>query len=184
MRIRIVAIVLTLLFSPVFYGAARAQQAKPAVKPAAPAKAAATTKAKDDTGRVKVSKEFLNATWKKIQKKQFEVQKATTVAGVRGAEAEDEVMGKLYYRGSGKEPTRKSLKEAIDVLQKSVADNPNSPDVAQTKLYIGQCQSLLGNADEAARTYNEVIKQFPDTDWSVTAKKELDRLPKGPSQSK
>lgn len=179
MRFRMIVVVLTLLFVPAFYVAAWAQQAKPTAKAAAPA-----ARAKDDTAKVKLSKEFLNATWKKIQKKEFEVQKATTVAGVRGAEAEDEVMGKLYYRGSGKEPTRKRLKEAIDALQKSLSDNPRAPDAAQTKLYVAQCQSLLGNADEAARTYNDIIKQFPDTEWSVTAKKELDLLPKGSSQGK
>ncbi len=179
MKIKMAVVVLTLLLAPAFYAAVWAQQAKPTAKAAVTA-----ARSKDDTVKVKLSKEFLNATWKKIQKKEFEVQKATTVAGVRGAEAEDEVMGKLYYRGSGKEPTRKRLKEAIDALQKSVAANPDSPDAAQTKLYIAQCQSLLGSAEDATRTYNEIIKQFPETEWSASAKKELDVLSRGPGQGK
>ena len=134
--------------------------------------------AKDDTATVKTSKQFMNSTWKKIQKKTFEVQKATTVAGVRGAEAEDEVLNRLYYKGSGKAPTRKQLKEMIDILQKGIDANPKAPDVGETKLYIAQCYTLLGNTDEATKIYNEIIKESPDSEWSVSAKKELSRLTK------
>ena len=53
------------------------------------------TEAAKDTAKVKVSKAFLNR-WKSIQKvtkqKAYETQQTRTVAGVRGAEAEDKVL--------------------------------------------------------------------------------------------
>lgn len=41
--------------------------------------------------------------WEEIKEvtiKDYEIEKVTTVAGVRGAEAEDEALNKLYYRKS------------------------------------------------------------------------------------
>jgi len=44
-----------------------------------------------------------NTIWEEIKEvtiKDYEIEKVTTVAGVRGAEAEDEALNKLYYRKS------------------------------------------------------------------------------------
>jgi hypothetical protein len=44
-----------------------------------------------------------NTIWEEIKEvttKEYEIEKVTTVAGVRGAEAEDEALNKLYYRKS------------------------------------------------------------------------------------
>ena len=44
-----------------------------------------------------------NTIWDEIEEvttKEYEVEKITTTAGVRGAEAEDEALNKLYYRKS------------------------------------------------------------------------------------
>ena len=44
-----------------------------------------------------------NTVWEEIKEvtiKDYEIEKVTTVAGVRGAEAEDEALNKLYYRKS------------------------------------------------------------------------------------
>ena len=46
-----------------------------------------------------------NTVWNEIEEvttKEYEVEKVTTVAGVRGAEAEDEALHHLYYRQSMK----------------------------------------------------------------------------------
>ncbi|MDA0747964.1 MAG: hypothetical protein O2954_15695, partial [bacterium] len=62
-----------------------------------------------DTASVKVSSSFLNR-WKKIQtvasKQAYETQQTRTVAGVRGAEAEDAVLDQLYYKGGVRYPSR------------------------------------------------------------------------------
>ena len=44
-----------------------------------------------------------NTVWEEIKEvtiKDYEIEKVTTVAGVRGAEVEDEALNKLYYRKS------------------------------------------------------------------------------------
>ena len=49
-----------------------------------------------------------NTVWNEIEEvttKEYEVEKVTTVAGVRGAEAEDEALHHLYYRQSMKGPS-------------------------------------------------------------------------------
>jgi len=46
-----------------------------------------------------------NTIWEEIEEittKEFEVEKVTGVAGVRGAEAEDEILSYLYYRLNSK----------------------------------------------------------------------------------
>jgi hypothetical protein len=45
--------------------------------------------------------EWDNTVWNEIEEvttKEYEVEKVTTVAGVRGAEAEDEILTFLWYR--------------------------------------------------------------------------------------
>ena len=58
--------------------------------------------------KVKVSSAFLNR-WKKIQtvakNRAHETQQTRTVAGVRGAEAEDAVLDQLYYKGGVRYPS-------------------------------------------------------------------------------
>ena len=46
----------------------------------------------------------------------YEVEKVTAVAGVRGAEAEDEALYHLYYRQSMKGPSKVELNKALGKL--------------------------------------------------------------------
>ena len=46
----------------------------------------------------------------------YEVEKVTAVAGVRGAEAEDEALHHLYYRQSMKGPSKVELNKALGKL--------------------------------------------------------------------
>jgi len=61
-----------------------------------------------------------NTVWNEIEEvttKEYEVEKVTTVAGVRGAEAEDEALHHLYYRQSMKGPSQLELKKAYGKLK-------------------------------------------------------------------
>lgn len=125
---------------------------------------------------------WANTVWKKVnnvakEKRSFQVEKATTVAGVRGSEAEDNLVKQLYYRGGGNYPSRLELKNAIDILQNSIKAAPNDPSVPESKFFIAQCQQQLGDANDAVDTYREIIKYFPDSPFAANAKEELKKLP-------
>ena len=60
-----------------------------------------------------------NTVWNEIQDVVdvgYEVEKVTAVAGVRGAEAEDEALALLYYRRSMKELSKLDLQKALGKL--------------------------------------------------------------------
>ena len=60
-----------------------------------------------------------NTVWEEIQDvvdEGYEVEKITAVAGVRGAEAEDEALALLYYRKSMKGLTELELRKALGKL--------------------------------------------------------------------
>ena len=60
-----------------------------------------------------------NTVWNEIQDvvdEGYEVEKVTAVAGVRGAEAEDEALKLLYYRKSMKGLTELELRKALGKL--------------------------------------------------------------------
>ena len=61
-----------------------------------------------------------NTIWDEIEEvttKEYEVEKVTTTAGVRGAEAEDEALNKLYYRKSMRKLTLVDLNKAYGKLK-------------------------------------------------------------------
>ena len=86
-----------------------------------------------------------NTVWEEIQEVTdvyYEVEKVTPVAGVRGAEAEDEALALLYYRRSMKRLTlldkRKAygkLKNRRDVIFKN---DPSSPEIEKLEMYMRQ----------------------------------------------
>ena len=60
-----------------------------------------------------------NTVWEEIQdvtSVEYEVEKVTAVAGVRGAEAEDEALALLYYRKSMKGLSKLDLQKALGKL--------------------------------------------------------------------
>jgi TolA-binding protein len=146
------------------------EPSKEEVKPAPAAK---------DTAKVKVSSAFLNR-WKKIQKvtkkQAYETQQTRTVAGVRGAEAEDAVLDQLYYKGGVRYPSRVDLKNAISQLQEAIKADPDAKAVPEQKYFIAQCHSQLGETDIAKATYNDLIKNHSGTDWAREAQAEIDKF--------
>ena len=58
---------------------------------------------KEEEAELDLDAMWENTVWEEIKEvtiKDYEIEKVTTVAGVRGAEAEDEALNKLYYRKS------------------------------------------------------------------------------------
>lgn len=136
-----------------------------------------------DTSKVKVSKDFLDR-WKKVNdmtkgKREFEAKKATTVAGVRGAEAEDAVLNQLYYKGGNRYPSRMELKTAISNLQEQIKADPKAEGAAEAKYFIAQCYSQLGDNAEAQKYYEDLLQNHAATDFAKRAKEDLEQLKKG-----
>ena len=134
-----------------------------------------------DTAKVKASSAFL-ARWKKIQKvtkkQAYETQQTRTVAGVRGAEAEDALLDQLYYKGGVRYPSRVDLKNAITQLQEAVAADPDGEAAPEQKYFIAQCDQQLGETAQAKSAYSDLVKNHAGTDWAKQAAAELEKMEK------
>ena len=75
--------------------------------------------AQDDDLDLDMDAMWDNTVWNEIEDVAdagYEVEKVTAVAGVRGAEAEDEALHHLYYRQSMKGPSKVELNKALGKL--------------------------------------------------------------------
>ena len=88
-----------------------------------------------------------NTVWVEIQDvtdESYEVEKITAVAGVRGAEAEDEALQHLYYRRSMKGLTKLELQRALGkLINKRDALDKNHLDIPKLNRYIKQIRKRL-----------------------------------------
>ena len=88
-----------------------------------------------------------NTVWEEIQDVVdvgYEVEKITAVAGVRGAEAEDEALQHLYYRRSMKGLTKLELQRALGkLINKRDALDKNHLDIPKLNRYIKQIRKRL-----------------------------------------
>lgn len=128
---------------------------------------------------VKAAPAFLNR-WKKIQtttkKRAYETQQTRTVAGVRGAEAEDAILDQLYYKGGVRYPSRVDLKNAITQLQDAINADPKADSVPEQKFFIAQCHAQLGENTQAKSVYEDLVKSHAGTDFGKLAQEELDKM--------
>ena len=72
-----------------------------------------------------------------------EVEQITTVAGVRGAEAEDEALEHLYYRKSMKGLSTIELQKALGKLLKKRSITKDPIDLQKINGYINQIERKL-----------------------------------------
>ena len=73
----------------------------------------------DEVDELDLDAMWENTVWEEIQdvtSVEYEVEKVTAVAGVRGAEAEDEALALLYYRKSMKGLSELDLQKALGKL--------------------------------------------------------------------
>ena len=88
-----------------------------------------------------------NTVWEEIQDVttvEYEVEKVTAVAGVRGAEAEDEALLHLYYRKSMKGVSRLQLLKALGklIIKRDSLDEKHL-DIPKLNSYIKQLRKRL-----------------------------------------
>jgi len=93
-----------------------------------------------------------NTVWeeiKNVETLEFEVEKVTDVAGVRGAEAEDEALLHLYYRRSMKGLSKLDLQRALGRLiikrDKLLSLDEKHLDIPKLNQYIKELRKRLKN---------------------------------------
>jgi len=100
----------------------------------------------------------------------YEVEKVTAVAGVRGAEAEDEALHHLYYRQSMKGPSKielnKALGKLLNTLSTLKAKNPEHAKIPEVTHYAIQIYKKLEQAAKAKDLEKELLAIAPDSKWA------------------
>ena len=138
----------------------------------------------DDTAEAQalapIDVDWLNTMWTQVddmvKEEEFKLQETVTVAGVRGAEAEDNILTKLYYKGGKRYPSQEKLTKAIDTLKKALAKNPKSPVAPKQKFFIAQCFEKLGKTADARDYYGQLAKNHPQTSYAAKAQNKLSQL--------
>ena len=115
-----------------------------------------------------------NTVWNEIEdiadEEIQEVDNITAVAGVRGAEAEDEALHHLYYRQSMKGPSEMALNKALGKLLNTLTTlkekDPNHKKIPEVTHYVIQIYKKLGDDDKAKMKQDELLANAPDSKWA------------------
>ena len=124
-----------------------------------------------------VDDDWLNTVWTQVdemvKEEEYEAQEIVTVAGVRGAEAEDNILDKLYYKGGKRYPNQSKLLKAIETLEKAIEKDPKGKDVPKQKYFIAQCYEKLGRTDESKKYYKNIVDNHKDSSYNNKAQLKL-----------
>ena len=114
-----------------------------------------------------------NTVWNEIEDVAdagYEVEKVTAVAGVRGAEAEDEALHHLYYRQSMKGPSKVELNKALGKLLNTLSSlkekNPEHTKIPEVTHYVIQIYKKLEQGDKAKGFEKELLAIVPESKWA------------------
>ena len=119
-----------------------------------------------------------NTVWDEIEEineVEGEVEQVVTVAGVRGAEAEDEALHHLYYRKSMRGPNKMELQSALGKLMKTLArlekKDENHAKIPEVRHYMIQIYYKLGDKETASVKEKELIALAPESKWAKAYQK-------------
>ena len=114
-----------------------------------------------------------NTVWNEIEDvadEGYELEKVTAVAGVRGAEAEDEALHHLYYRQSMKGPSKIALNKALGKLLNTLTTlkekNPEHEKIPEVTHYVIQIYKKLGDDAKAKTKQDELLAVAPESKWA------------------
>ena len=115
-----------------------------------------------------------NTVWNEIEdiadEEIQEVDNITAVAGVRGAEEEDEALHHLYYRQSMKGPSEMALNKALGKLLNTLSalqeKDPNHKKIPEVTHYVIQIYKKLGDNAKAKIKQDELLANAPDSKWA------------------
>lgn len=139
-----------------------------------------TDKKEEEQKKFKISDDFLN-TWTKVGDmtkdiQSFKTEQAVTVAGVRGAEAEDAALKHLYFKGGVRYPNRLELLNALEILEEFIEENPDDPSIAQSIFYVGQIYVQIGDPEKGREMFSEILENHSESDYAELAKAEIDLI--------
>ena len=100
----------------------------------------------DEVDELDLDAMWENTVWEEIQdvtSVEYEVEKVTAVAGVRGAEAEDEALALLYYRKSMKGLSKLDLQKALGKLINKRETITDEQDIKKIDKFISQLKIKL-----------------------------------------
>jgi|TARA_B110000008_G_C16600143_1_gene416073 hypothetical protein len=99
-----------------------------------------------------------------------EVDNITAVAGVRGAEAEDEALHHLYYRQSMKGPSKVALNKALGKLLNTLTTlkdkDPSHKKIPEVTHYVIQIYRKLEDSSKAKEMEQQLLTSAPDSKWA------------------
>ena len=101
-----------------------------------------------DTTDIDLDALWESTVWEEIEEIneiEGEVEQVTSVAGVRGAEAEDEALEHLYYRKSMKRLSQVELQKALGRLLKKKSTVTDSLTLSKIDSYIKQLKKKIKN---------------------------------------
>tara|TARA_B110000444_G_C18817048_1_gene585692 strand:+ start:806 stop:1255 length:450 start_codon:yes stop_codon:yes gene_type:complete len=114
-----------------------------------------------------------NTVWEEIEEiseVEGDVEQVITVAGVRGAEAEDEALHHLYYRKSMKGPNKLEMQAALGKLLKTLSrlekKSQEHPKIPEVQHYIIQVYLKLGDKENAKIKQDELLSLSPESKWA------------------
>ena len=99
-----------------------------------------------DTTDIDLDALWESTVWEEIEEIneiEGEVEQVTSVAGVRGAEAEDEALEHLYYRKSMKKLSQVELQKALGRLLKKKSTVTDSLTLSKIDKYIKQLKKKI-----------------------------------------
>jgi tetratricopeptide (TPR) repeat protein len=124
--------------------------------------------------------DWLNTVWTQVddmvKEEEYKLQETVTVAGVRGAEAEDNILAKLYYKGGKRYPSQDKLVKAVKTLQDALAKDPKSPNAPKQKFFVAQCYEKMGQQAQARDYYNRVADEHPKSPYAAKAENKISEM--------
>ena len=127
-----------------------------------------------------------------MRQESLQLQKTVTTAGVRGAEAEDEMLEQLQFIDAPSRSTKESVGDAINALkgmlerEESLLEETETTDeterqrkldgVAKKRLFIARSYEQLGITDSARVYYMSLTEQLMNTKSTEEASDLLDQL--------
>ncbi len=125
-----------------------------------------------------------------VRQESLELQETVTAAGVRGDEAEGDLLDQLHYVDEVPRPTEQVLNQVIHALKKALVGaerlelgqdsvaviTPTLAALAQRQLYIARCYEELGERDSARVYYSTVASREAALVIAAEATAGLERL--------